>query len=115
MIFEEITEKKNMITKDNIQKVLLELKFISNHGVYTRHFGSADEGFDLEYNFNVGEFIYPDGVQADRNTTQDEHQNESFVVFVCVAQLFERGYLPQHIKLEEEIMLVQTRDTVIFW
>lgn len=38
-----------MITKDNIQKVLLELKFISNHGVYTRHFGSADEGFDLEY------------------------------------------------------------------
>lgn len=89
-----------MITKDNIQKVLLELKFISNHGVYTRHFGSADEGFDLEYNFNVGEFIYPDGVQADRNTTQDEHQNESFVVFVCVAQLFERGYLPQHIKLE---------------
>lgn len=76
------------------------MKFISNHGVYTRHFGSADEGFDLEYNFNVGEFIYPDGVQADRNTTQDEHQNESFVVFVCVAQLFERGYLPQHIKLE---------------
>ena len=74
-----------MITKDNIQTVLLELKFISNHGVYTRHFGSADEGFDLEYNFNVGEFIYPDGVQADRNTTQDEHQNESFVVFVFLA------------------------------
>lgn len=89
-----------MITKDNIQKVLLELKFFSNHGVYTRHFGSTDEGFDLQYNFNAGEFIYPEGVQADRNTTQDEHQNESFVVFVCVAQLFERGYLPQHIKLE---------------
>lgn len=89
-----------MITKDNIQKVLLELKFISNHGVYTRHFGSADEGFDLEYNYKTGEFIYPEGVQADRNTTQDEHQNESFVVFVCVAQLFERGYLPQQIKLE---------------
>lgn len=33
-----------MITKDNIQKVLLDLKFFSNHGVYTRHFGSADEG-----------------------------------------------------------------------
>ena len=89
-----------MITKDNIQKVLLDLKFFSNHGVYTRHFGSTDEGFDLQYNFNAGEFIYPEGVQADRNTTQDEHQNESFVVFVCVAQLFERGYLPQHIKLE---------------
>ena len=35
-----------MITKDNIQKVLLELKFISNHGVYTRHFGSADDRAD---------------------------------------------------------------------
>ena len=45
-----------MITKDNIQKVLLDLKFFSNHGVYTRHFGSADEGFVLEYNYNTGKF-----------------------------------------------------------
>lgn len=89
-----------MITKDNIQKVLLELKFFSNHGVYTRHFGSADEGFDLEYNYNTGKFNYPVGLQADRNTTQEDYQKESYVVFVCVAQLFERGYLPQHIKLE---------------
>lgn len=89
-----------MITKDNIQKVLLELKFFSNHGVYTRHFGSAGEGFDLEYNYNTGKFIYPEGLQADRNTTQEDYQKESYVVFVCVAQLFERGYLPQHIKLE---------------
>ena len=84
----------------NIQKVLLDLKFFSNHGVYTRHFGSADEGFDLEYNYNTGKFNYPVGLQADRNTTQEDYQKESYVVFVCVAQLFERGYLPQHIKLE---------------
>lgn len=89
-----------MITKDNIQKVLLDLKFFSNYGVYTRHFGSADEGFDLEYNYNTGKFNYPVGLQADRNTTQEDYQKESYVVFVCVAQLFERGYLPQHIKLE---------------
>lgn len=89
-----------MITKDNIQKVLLDLKFFSNHGVYTRHFGSAGEGFDLEYNYNTGKFIYPEGLQADRNTTQEDYQKESYVVFVCVAQLFERGYLPQYIKLE---------------
>lgn len=89
-----------MITKDNIQKVLLDLKFFSNHGVYTRHFGSADEGFDLEYNYNTGKFNYPVGLQADRNTTQEDYQKESYVVFVCVVQLFERGYLPQHIKLE---------------
>ena len=89
-----------MITKDNIQKVLLDLRFFSNHGVYTRHYGSADEGFDLEYNYNTGKFNYPVGLQADRNTTQEDYQKESYVVFVCVAQLFERGYLPQHIKLE---------------
>lgn len=80
--------------------MLLDLKFFSNHGVYTRHFGSADEGFDLEYNYNTGKFNYPVGLQADRNTTQEDYQKESYVVFVCVAQLFERGYLPQHIKLE---------------
>ena len=62
-----------MITKDNIQKVLLDLKFFSNHGVYTRHFGSADEGFDLEYNYNTGKFNYPVGLQADRNTTQEDY------------------------------------------
>lgn len=91
-----------MITKDNIKAVLLspQFAFFANHGVFTKHFGSADEGFDLEYNFESGEFVYPNGVEADRNTTMDEHQNESFVVFLCVAQLFERGYLPHHLKLE---------------
>ncbi len=91
-----------MITKDNIKQVLISEKFgfIAKQGVFTKHFGSADEGFNLEYNFNTGEFLYPSGVQADRNTTQDEHQNESFVVFLCVAQLFERGYLPHQLKLE---------------
>lgn len=54
----------------------------------------------MEYNYNTGKFNYPVGLQADRNTTQEDYQKESYVVFVCVAQLFERGYLPQHIKLE---------------
>ena len=91
-----------MITRDNIKEVLLSppFCFFAKCGVFTKHYGSADEGFDLEYNFVSGEFIYPDGVEADRNTTMDEHQNESFVVFLCVAQLFDRGYLPQHLKLE---------------
>lgn len=91
------------------------MKFISNHGVYTRHFGSADEGFDLEYNFNVGEFIYPDGVQADRNTTQDEHQNESFVVLFVLPNCLSVVIFLNISSWREEIMLVQTRDTVIFW
>ena len=91
-----------MITKNNISAVLLSppFCFFAKHGVFTKHYGSADEGFDLEYNVELGDFIYPDGVEADRNTTKDEHLNESFVVFLCVAQLFNRGYLPQHLKLE---------------
>ena len=91
-----------MITRDNIKDVLLSppFSFADNRGVFSRHYGTADEGFTLEYNSISGDFIYPEGVTADRNTTKDEHQNESFVVFLCVAQLFERGYLPQHLKLE---------------
>lgn len=91
-----------MITKDNIKQVLISEKFgfFARHGVLSKHFGSTDEGFDLEYNFESGEFLYPEGVDTGRNTTIDDHQNESFVVFLCVAQLFERGYLPHQLKLE---------------
>ena len=66
-----------MITKHNIKEVLVseKFRFFSRKGVFFKHFGSIDEGFDLEYNFESGEFLYPEGVQADRNTTQDEHQN----------------------------------------
>ena len=91
-----------MITRENIKDILSlkEFGFQEHKGVYSRHYGSADEGFVLEYNSRSGEFIYPSGVLADRNTTQDYHQKESFVVFLCVAQLFAVGYLPHHLKLE---------------
>ena len=76
-----------MITRENIKDILSLKKFgFQEHkGVYSRHYGSAGEGFVLEYNSRSGEFIYPSGVLADRNTTQDYHQKESFVVFLCVA------------------------------
>ena len=54
----------------------------------------------MSYNFKAGTFDYPEGLEADRSTTQDNHQKESFVVFLCVAQLFSIGYQPKHIKLE---------------
>lgn len=91
-----------MITKENIKDILVleEFGFQEHKGVYSHHYGSEDEGFVLEYNSRSGDFIYPTGVVADRNTTQDSHQKESFVVFLCVAQLFAVGYLPRHLKLE---------------
>lgn len=91
-----------MITKDNIGSVLLSdtFGFKEESGVYTKHYGNEDDGFDMSYNLNTGEFLYPDGVIADRNTTIDSHQQESFVVFLCVAQLLSLGYMPNHFKLE---------------
>lgn len=91
-----------MITKENIKDILITdfFSFSEEAGVYSKHYGSIDGGFNLSYNANFGRFDYPEGVIADRNTTQDEHQQESFVVFLCVAQLFARGYQPWNIVLE---------------
>ena len=91
-----------MIKKDNIIDILLspEFNFTQKKNLFSKHFGTDQEGFELSYNSTTGEFIYPEGVETDRNTTTDEHQAESYVVFLCVAQLFDRGYMPNHLKLE---------------
>lgn len=91
-----------MITKENIKEVLLSepFCFVEDAGTFSRHYGTEDGGFDLAYNASYGRFEYPEEVIADRNTTQDEHQQESFVVFLCVAQLFARGYQPRNLVLE---------------
>lgn len=91
-----------MITKYNIKEVLLSepFSFVEDAGTFSRHYGPEDGGFDLAYNSSFGRFEYPEGVIADRNTTLDEHQQESFVVFLCVAQLFARGYQPRNLVLE---------------
>lgn len=91
-----------MITKENIREILLSdvFGFTENAGTYSRHYGPADGGFDLAYNSSFGRFEYPEGVVTNRNTTQGEHQNESYVDFLCVAQLFARGYQPRNIVLE---------------
>ncbi|MBQ9649187.1 MAG: restriction endonuclease subunit M [Prevotella sp.] len=91
-----------MITKKNIGNVLLShyFRFKENSGVYTKEYKDGDSSFSLKYNINTGDFTYPNGVKTDRNTTTDSHQNESFVVFLCIAQMFELGYKPHHFKLE---------------
>ncbi|MBR5643588.1 MAG: N-6 DNA methylase [Salinivirgaceae bacterium] len=92
-----------MITKENFAKVLEYLGFIKLGNIYSKHYESSEDAnasFDLKTNISTGEFFYPDGVEADRETTQDDHQKESYVVFACVAQLFALGYKPHHFKLE---------------
>lgn len=96
-----------MITKDNIAEILLSetFNFTKKGNIYTRHYGTDGNGFDLKYNEAKKEFDYPqgiDGVESGRRTTMDAHQRESYVVFLCVSQLFARGYEPKHIKLEAQ-------------
>ena len=92
-----------MITKENFVKVLEYLGFEKHGNIYSEHYGSAEDasnGFELKTNIGTGEFLYPAGVKADRETTKNNHQAESYVVFACIAQLFALGYKPNHIKLE---------------
>ena len=91
-----------MITKDNIIEILLSdsFKFKKKGSLYFHHYGPRSGGFDLGYDEKKKLFLYPDEVEYDRSTTMDNHQKESYVVFLCVAQLFARGYEPKHIKLE---------------
>lgn len=93
-----------MVTNDNIKDILLSesFNFIEKRGFITHHYGTDEEGFDLSYNFGAGTFDYPEGVDLDRSTTLDAHQKESYVVFLCVAQLFAIGYKPNQLKLEGE-------------
>lgn len=91
-----------MITKDNITEILLSenFNFIKQGSLYIHHYGPSDGGFDLKYDEAKKIFEYPIGMDYDRKTTFGIHQKENFVVFLCVAQLFARGYEPKHIKLE---------------
>ena len=91
-----------MITKDNIVEILLSesFNFKKRGNIYFHHYGPNSSGFEIGYDEKKKQFLYPEGVEYDRSTTMDNHQKESYVVFLCVAQLFARGYEPKHIKLE---------------
>lgn len=93
-----------MITKDNIKEILTSdiFGFHEDKKVLTRSYGDGDDKFELSYNYGTGRFNYPEGVLADRKTTVDNHQKESYVTFLCIAQLFDIGYKPNHIRLERK-------------
>lgn len=93
-----------MITKDNIREILTSdtFGFHENKKVFKRSYGDGDDKFELSYNYVTGNFYYPEGVLADRKTTVDDHQKESYVTFLCIAQLFDIGYKPNHIRLESK-------------
>lgn len=89
-----------MITKDNFKNVLEELGFTQNNDSYTKKYDNVD--CELKVDFNNEKLIYPTekGFQVNDGTTSNFSHPENFVVFECVARLFEKGYRPEHIELE---------------
>lgn len=89
-----------MITKDNFKQVLETLGFAQIMGIYTRKYNNVD--CELKVDFKNEKLIFPTekGFQINDETTSNFSHPENFVVFECVARLFEKGYRPEHIALE---------------
>lgn len=92
-----------MITKDNLKNLLTCLGFQQSEtiqGEMHLHFANINSTIAVDF---TNELIkYPDGVEADRDTTKNFSKNENFVVLECVIGLFAQGYKPEHIVLEPE-------------
>lgn len=92
-----------MITKDNLRDFLTCLGFQQSETIQDEmylHFANINSTIAVDF---TNELIkYPDGVEADRDTTKNFSKNENFVVLECVVGLFAQGYKPEHIVLEPE-------------
>lgn len=89
-----------MITKENFADVLTYLGFTQENNIYKKKFENV--GCVLKADFANGKLIYPveKGFSVNDGTTSNFLHDENFVVFECVARLFEKGYRPEHIELE---------------
>ncbi|BAQ60810.1 type I restriction-modification system [Geminocystis sp. NIES-3708] len=91
-----------MIDKDNLKKVLVNLRFIASEkeNIFTKEFPVIET--ILKVDFKNEKLIYPTekGFTISGDFTTSFNQKENFVVFECVCRLFDKGYKPQHIELE---------------
>lgn len=89
-----------MLTKENFADVLVHLGFTEENNIYTKKFENV--GCVLKADFANGKLVYPveKGFAVNDGTTSNFEHDENFVVFECVARLFEKGYRPEHIELE---------------
>ncbi|PIX32272.1 MAG: type I restriction endonuclease subunit M, partial [Bacteroidetes bacterium CG_4_8_14_3_um_filter_31_14] len=96
-----------MINKDNFKELLLHLDFKQDEiqgkmftNVFVKQFPDIDAY--LKVNLDEGELIFPEdkGLLVNTRTTCNFSQNENFVVFECIHNLFKQGYKPEHIELE---------------
>ena len=92
-----------MITKDNLRNLLTCLGFQQSETIQDEmHLYFANINSTIAVDFTNELIKYPDGVEADRDTTKNFSKNENFVVLECVIGLFAQGYKPEHIVLEPE-------------
>lgn len=93
-----------MITKDNLRSLLNCLGFVRSEDVIqdvmTLHLTNQETSVSVD--FTNEKIIYPDSIEADRDTTKNFSHNENFVVLECVVGLLFQGYKPEHIVLEPE-------------
>lgn len=89
-----------MITLSNFKDVLLLLGFREDEkGIFSKTF------FDLyitaKVDFNKKELIYPEEIVVGDHHVCNFDRDENFVAFECVCQLLNKGYRPEHIKIEK--------------
>ena len=90
-----------MITRDNLRNLLTCLGFQQSETVQDEmHLYFNNIKSTVAVDFTNEKIIYPEGVQADRDTTKNFSANENFVVLACVIGLFAQGYKPENIVLE---------------
>lgn len=90
-----------MITKDNLRNLLTCLGFQQSDTVQDKmamHFNNTN--CTVAVDFTNEKIIYPEGIEADRDTTKNFSANENFVVLECVVGLLAQGYKPENIVLE---------------
>lgn len=84
-----------MITKDNLRNLLTCLGFQQSDTVQDKmamHFNNTN--CTVAVDFTNEKIIYPEGIEADRDTTKNFSANENFVVLECVVGLLAQGYKP---------------------
>lgn len=90
-----------MITKDNLRNFLTCLGFQQSETVQDEMNLHIDNiNCTIAVDFTNERIVYPEGIEADRDTTKNFSANENFVVLGCVVGLLAQGYRPENIVLE---------------
>ncbi|WP_430972423.1 restriction endonuclease subunit S [Sunxiuqinia rutila] len=69
-------------------------------GIFHKIYSKCDN-YEIEIDFERGNFNFGDKIKAESKTTQNFTHTENWVVLECVNRLLEKGYQPQNITLEK--------------